>query len=365
MARTPSPSSPPIRCRLEIPGDPRHLSQAITGFFELEAAGRVVLEAVEETTELSEDSAALRAVVEGRHVIYECTDGWNIPADLLAGIDTVDLYFKRSYDPRHRQDLPCALDLRPLGLNYHVISGRNRWHAGTRPLHPRRMLSAMLRRASPLASFAGLRDVRVPDVRDVEHLPTTHEPATVLFMTRTWGDVDRSVDAEMAREARAVDEARAELIRAARREFGARFFGGFAPSDHAVRHYPDCVLPSRAAARRRAYLARVHRSDVCVATTGLWDSIGWKMTEYVAASRAIVTEPLRHSVPGGFAAGTNYLEFASVDEFVDAVGTLLDDRERREVMMHANAVYYRRWVRPPDQVMRTLEQVLGDAPGPS
>jgi len=359
-----SASSTPIRCRLEIAGDPRHLSQVITGFFELEATGHVALTAVEATTELSEESAALRADVEGRRVIYECTDGWNIPADVLLGIDTVDLYFKRSYDPRHRQELPGALDLRPLGLNYHVISGRNRWHAGTRPLHLRRLTSALIRRASPLGSFAGVRDVRIPHVRDVEHPPTTREPANVLFMTRTWGDFDRSLPSELVREARAVDEARADLIRVARREFGPRFFGGFAPGDYAVRHYPDCLLPSQAVVRRHAYLARVHGSDVCVATTGLWDSIGWKMTEYVAASRAIVTEPLRHSVPGGFAAGTNYLEFVTVDEFVDAVAALLDDRERREAMMRANAAYYRRWVRPPDQVMRTLEQVLGETPGP-
>lgn len=41
----------------------------------------------------------------------------------------------------------------------------------------------------------------------------------------------------------------------------------------------------------------VKESDICITTTGLHRSIGWKFAEYIAASKAIVTEKLNYS-PG-------------------------------------------------------------------
>lgn len=51
----------------------------------------------------------------------------------------------------------------------------------------------------------------------------------------------------------------------------------------------------------------MRRSDICIGSTGLWDSIGWKTGEYVAAARAVVNERFVYEVPGGFREGVNYL----------------------------------------------------------
>ena len=99
-----------------------------------------------------------------------------------------------------------------------------------------------------------------------------------------------------------------------------------------------------------------------MATTGLHGSIGWKMAEYVAASRAIVSEPLRYPVPGGFAPGRNFLEFDSLESFVAAIERLLTDATLREDIRRANWEYYLRWVRPDAQVMRTLEIIREGSP---
>jgi hypothetical protein len=80
----------------------------------------------------------------------------------------------------------------------------------------------------------------------------------------------------------------------------------------------------------------------------------------VAASRAIVSEPLRYQVPGGFAAGRNFIEFDSLDAFIDSVDRVLRDASLRESMRRANWEYYQRWVRPDAQVLRMLEQVVGE-----
>jgi hypothetical protein len=147
---------------------------------------------------------------------------------------------------------------------------------------------------------------------------------------------------------------------AARAEFGERFYGGFAIEEFSRREYGDCLLPDHRASERRAFLARVRDSAICVATTGLHGSIGWKMAEYVAASRAIVSEPLRYEVPGGFAAGRNFLEFTTLESFITSVESLLRDVSLREDIRRTNWDYYRRWVRPDAQVLRTLERVLGE-----
>ncbi len=133
---------------------------------------------------------------------------------------------------------------------------------------------------------------------------------------------------------------RAACIFAARREFGSRFYGGFAVDEFARREYGDCLVPEGAGRTTVEVVRRARTADVCVTTAGLEGTIGWKIAEYVAASRAIVSERLVSVLPGGFSAGVDYLEFSSVDEFVPAVERLLSDDALRLAMMRANWSYY-------------------------
>lgn len=65
---------------------------------------------------------------------------------------------------------------------------------------------------------------------------------------------------------------------------------------------PELIVPDKLTGKR-AYLHRMQHTEICVASTGLHGSTGWKLAEYVAAGRAIVTEPLRYTLPGGFEEG--------------------------------------------------------------
>ena len=65
-----------------------------------------------------------------------------------------------------------------------------------------------------------------------------------------------------------------------------------------------------------------------MASTGLHGSTGWKLAEYVAAGRAIVTEPLRYTLPGGFEEGKNYKTYTSPAECEEQLRQLLADRKR-------------------------------------
>jgi hypothetical protein len=125
-----------------------------------------------------------------------------------------------------------------------------------------------------------------------------------------------------------------------RRTFGDRFLGGFSHTDYAVRNYNALLLVNKSDSSQVNYLRLMNRHAVCVATTGLHGSIGWKMGEYVPFSNAIVSERLNSEVPGDFKPGTNFLEFTNPEECVDAVDTLRSNADLRLAMMKPNSLYY-------------------------
>ncbi len=105
----------------------------------------------------------------------------------------------------------------------------------------------------------------------------------------------------------ALNETRAASVRVLRKKFGERFFGGLAHDDYAARHFKDCLLPDAALSSKRKYLEILKNFPICVTTAGLNRSNGWKLGEYVALSKAIITEPLHFQVTGDFANEVNTL----------------------------------------------------------
>jgi hypothetical protein len=145
-------------------------------------------------------------------------------------------------------------------------------------------------------------------------------------MSRWSGPLAVNCDAPLESIA-AVDASRAAAVRTLRAGFGQRFIRRFQPTPYARANFPDCVIDARIV-RRRRYLQLMKQASVCIATRGLHQSNGWKLAEYVAASKPIVAEPLSYAVPGDFAPGTNYLEFRNPDALVAAVQELLADTAR-------------------------------------
>src|SRR5262249_14728323 len=152
-----------------------------------------------------------------------------------------------------------------------------------------------------------------------------------------------------------VNNARARCIELLRREFGNRFLGGFIHTDFAARNYPGALLPDNAVSAKENYLKLLRAFPICVATTGLHGSIGWKMGEYVAFSRAIASERLNYEVPGNFMTGQNYLEFTGPEACVNAVHQLFSDGALRYAMMRNNYEYYLASLKPDTMVSRCIE----------
>lgn len=268
--------------------------------------------------------------------------------------DRVSIYAKRSF--RSGACKGPSGRFVPLGLNYAVVLDRTCASELARALAQldgsafsvKRMCLSLVRVVPRLGAA-----LAAPTVSRLSAPPAPDVPPRAIFFARTWEPVgadDEGFDA--------LNETRAACIRALREALGPRFFGGFARTPHACRRYPDCVVGADFSTRRGDYLRRLAAYPVCVATTGLFGSIGWKFAEYIALSKAIVSEPLEFEVPGPMSAGENYLEFTTPEQCADAVARLLADRDLRARMMARNREYYLEHGSPDALVARVLHAAL-------
>jgi hypothetical protein len=193
---------------------------------------------------------------------------------------------------------------------------------------------------------------------DFEYYPVIPAEKKVLFLTRLWnpaeGKTPQSVELR-----KKINETRLECIKRCKKEYGTAFTGGLFNEAYASQHYPELVAPGTFT-NKKSYLDNVKNHAICIATTGLHHSIGWKFGEYVAASRAIVSEPLAFSLPGDFQRDKNYREFRTPDELVNHINVLRDNNEVMLNMMKHNFYYYNNFVKPENMVLNTIITVVNN-----
>lgn len=332
-----------IHCELLFNARQVHVEQIHTGFVDLHRRGSVRLQ----LTRLRQPIrwTGLRARINGRvRVYYDLNDDARIYDEALA---EADFYFKRSYAAEHAQ---VSAKIHPLGLNYPLYS------EGFDGFRLRRELSvgsAYERIKGVLRQFLK----PYPTNRHIEAAPDFDKPPRILLLTKAWAK--RNPNHRSSQESlEALDESRAACIRALRIAFGDSFLGGMADEPTARARFGDLIVEDRRITAKKSYLRLLRDFPICVTTRGLWDSNGWRLGEYVAQSKAIVTERLAYRAPGNFANNVNYLEFATPDECVAAVQRLVDDKALRTQMMIANWRYYHAFVRAESMVMNSLAIAL-------
>lgn len=289
-------------------------------------------------------------------VRYDLHD-WNwIDEDILR---KSDFYFKRSFDAGYISQIGEKAKVFPLGLNYQVTSSgrdffklqRSRFYSG------KARLKAIIKSLNIAESLG--RPGEVEQINNLEGRPDFSLEPKILFMARAWDH--QQVESKNQQEAiAAINDTRANCVRVLRKEFGDRFFGGLAHDDYSRRHFRDVLLPGQNVSDKRNYLDTLRNYPICVATAGLNGSNGWKLGEYVAFSKAIITEPLVFQVPGDFAAEKNYLEFTDPAELLEAAVRLFENKQLRLQMMMNNYRYYQAWVRPDSLILNTLAVVFGN-----
>ena len=118
---------------------------------------------------------------------------------------------------------------------------------------------------------------------------------------------------------------------------------------------PDCIVDHDTI--KTTYVALVKRHLIGIATAGLHGSIGWKLPEYIAASRCVVSQPLNER-SCGLVKGKHYLPFETADECAIACERLLDDSTLAQTMRRHNEQYYRTELEPPVMMLKRLRLAM-------
>ncbi len=330
-----------------LESDVHHVSQILTGFLLLKKQGLSV-ELVDRRGSGSPycGMPMIRAEYRGQRLLYDMGDGYNVPEDMELALKECDVYFKRSFsEEKNHRFLPDYTEkMYPLGLYYRVTCREN-------PLNEpvwKHLLKSLAGRA-PERYFT-------PAVFEGTPRRSEEKPPKILFLTQLWNDQEPDFSEADNAERTYINETRIAIIRKLKERYGDAFLGGLNDNALSRAWAPDLILPKQYTERKR-YLKLVQDSDICIGSMGLFESIGGKTAEYVAAAKGIVNERLHYSVPGEFVEGKNYLAFETVEQCLDAVDQLVNDPEKLYAMKQANEGYYRNYMKPDVLVANSLKRV--------
>lgn len=338
----------------------RHLNQIYAGFEKLHRQNIIDLK-VKQIDYLEGEDMIARVLVNGKHkVIYDALDGLNwvkiedeaVNLSKFKKLTTeVDFYFKRSYKVNLNNIVSSNCSYLPLGLNYNVIPDRKLI---------RDSLSYSLGRfRDPKRVYRDIVNYKVEHLTasDYEYKPILHKKDKILFLCRLWESELYNDAPRFQAQIEEINNSRIASIRACKEAFGDRFIGGVYDNPTSFKYAPDLIVSSHFT-NKIQFLNHIRSSNICIGTTGLHDSIGWKMGEYVAASRAIVSEPLYYDLPGNFDEGVNYLKFENTEELVKKIDFLLCSKRKIKDMMDSNYRYYNEYLRPDKMILNSLNKVL-------
>jgi glycosyltransferase involved in cell wall biosynthesis len=172
----------------------------------------------------------------------------------------------------------------------------------------------------------------------------------VVFQPRAWN--------ESSEGKRAANAYRGEIVRLLRAEFGSSDRIGFTHSK--VRSSVDPGLQLSRKVTRPDYVRQLANSAIGVNTRGLNDSSTFKLSEYLAAGMAIVSDPMKFELPEPLVEGVHYLGYNSPSECVQRCRELVAKPDLLLAMRTANREYFKRNLDPEAQVRYLINATFED-----
>tara|TARA_R110001599_G_scaffold79463_3_gene215297 strand:+ start:434 stop:1519 length:1086 start_codon:yes stop_codon:yes gene_type:complete len=353
-----------INCQLIVSENSNHLQQIYFGFQLLQESGLIRLKQIIDRScshfnenralPFGAQSGGLKVVVNSKtNIYYDMADAHSVDEDNLRWSD---FYFKRSYSIDIHSNISDKI--LPLDLNYMVKSNKFNWQNLVRT----HQLSSGIERVKACIRELDIKNrvSYLPRIDELHAKPNIDIPFKILFMCRLWEpekDDHWQLTKEQQEDRIEINNVRVDCIRKLKNEFGDEFTGGLAPTDYAKNNFSD-VVSSAASTSKRNYIAQLKKYPVCISTTGLANSTGWKFGEYVALSRAIVSEKLHAQTAGNINKNINYLQFDTADECLEQVHKLRSNKTLLADMMQANHCYYMNHLAPNKLVMSSLTRAL-------
>ena len=288
---------------------------------------------IDDPQSIAIDIDGTRLVIE----VHDQCDKWCLPL-----LEWCDVYAKRDIDPE--VTTPLQHKIVPFGMNV--------------ACHSRRSAFAVLQAiaaAIPSGYRPRLMDLYrylvSPHWQDLEQSPIQPVRNNILFQTRVWEPSGAPND-------EIINEERVALLRALKAEFKHRLVGGLVPTPYALTHYPDLVTTSPTRQPQFIHWAKQHA--IAIYSRGLFGSIAFKMVEFLASSKCIVSEPIRYTLPAPL---VHLAEFTSPETCIAQCQDLLSNpaplvAQRRE----SSWDYYNQHIRVPTAMRHLIEIVRQRGP---
>ncbi len=158
-----------------------------------------------------------------------------------------------------------------------------------------------------------------------------------LWYNDEWNQNDSKVNAR-----------RANFIRACKGIDGIEFEGGFVAQEgrSSVDLFKDCL--SERSYPYSEWLQKTKRSALVFNTPAFWDCHGWKLGEYLALGKAIISSPLSNDLPAPLEHGKNihFVDDCSKENLSDAIKYILDHPEYRTQLEKGAKEYWEKYGTP-------------------
>lgn len=166
----------------------------------------------------------------------------------------------------------------------------------------------------------------------------TPEPSRsdyVFFCSTLWYNDDYN------QNDRNVNARRAHFIRACKELDSIQFEGGFVPQPGRSSSdlFADCISP--ASYPYQAWLQKTKQSALVFNTPAFWDCHGWKLGEYLALGKAIISTPLSNDLPAPLTHGVN-IHFVddNIDSMKAAISYIIEHPHYKEQLEQGAREYW-------------------------
>lgn len=141
------------------------------------------------------------------------------------------------------------------------------------------------------------------------------------------------------------NEMRATFVRACKNLIGENFEGGLVTK---INNYPieykDVIVNKFVP--HSIYIEKTRRSKLVFNTPSAWGCHGWKLGEYFALGKAIISTPFKNDIPEGIKHNKNIHLVNSKEEIYQAIDMINSNEKYRQFLEEGAKEYYREYLEP-------------------
>ena len=175
------------------------------------------------------------------------------------------------------------------------------------------------------------------------YIPQQSEDNYIFFLSTLWYSDQWNKNDD------GVNKRRACFIRACQKIARVRditFEGGFAnrSSSKSATLFAECMSEP---ASMEDWIKKTHRSALVFNTPAFWDCHGWKLGEYLAMGKCIISTPLSNDLPAPLQHGVNVFFAEETEESLyEAITFLLDNPDYRNHLEKGASEYWQNYGTP-------------------